>query len=703
MEQNTMEIVHDNASNDKADVEMEHQNEKDIKSKEEKQESLVKLNELTECYNTIDEPREINEDNNFDKNNSNIVLGSKLRNLNEYVSCANVIKLQELKSDPLFEDTSETKIIPELNNFSSHELEPEQYFKLISKQTENFNLSCDDTNIILPSFSDSHCTDSFSCSLYSNNISSPSSPSCISYMSSLPETSNEHSEYNFHKEDLLFSYFEKISYDNSEPMSSSNEMIETKEDVDNVEILSLVKGNHTNESLEKKKLIKLNLLQYVLENVKLEDNNEVQKNSECFVEDRIIINPDIMYNIELKLHLKKMKLLTEQVSKTPDDLTMLNECKELMIIPEMKHGRQIITDECNPFPEDITESNCDNIQHKDGDKILVSLAALLSHVGFDFTSKDTLYLLRDEAINYIKKFANIMKNNLDMQSKSSYPSNIDPILNSFQEMGMKDGVVELIKHKNDVFGKRNNLLKECEHFQLTIDQFVKSSLLTPPINNKYDTQKFSVGEQSTSKINVTKKSIKEKASTSTQINHSKYGNVDNINIEYIETDTVDVHNRKMYFTKCSNTDLQLNDLLKCSHMLTKPSNCKFDSFTTKNSFLSTNNLCKQQNEKSINHLKNKKLLDVLQPDNIFDTTESKMNIDKVKIQSTSTSNTVTPNFVKSIGLDQASFQKVIDEFNTNFDHESVYGNCSSSQNIPILNNSDIDNAMNEENYSDYPN
>lgn len=416
MERNAMEIVNDDVSDEKSDVEMEHKNEKDIESKEKKQKSPNSLNELTKFCNIKYEPQRINDDNNFDKSSTSLVLSTKFKNLNESVDCADVIQLQQLKCGPSYE--FETKIIPELNNCFGHEFESEQYFNLISKQTEDFDLSYDETNKILPSFSDSHYTDSFSSSFYSDNISSPP---CTSYMSSLPGTSNEHSEYSLTKEDLLFSYFEKISHDNLESMSESNEIIEIKD----------IEDNYT---LEKKKLIEFDLLQYLLENVKLEDNNEVQNNSEFFVKDRIIINPNIMYNIELKLHLKKMQLLADQVSKTPDDLTVLNKCMELMSIPEIKHGQQIITEECKPFPEDISESNCYNIQHKDWDKIMVSQAVILCHVGFDFTSKDSLYLLRDEAINYIKRFAGIMKKNFDIQSKSSSPSSIDPILNSLHEV-----------------------------------------------------------------------------------------------------------------------------------------------------------------------------------------------------------------------------------------------------------------------------
>jgi len=269
-------------------------------------------------------------------------------------------------------------------------------------------------------------------------------------------------------------------------------------------------------------------------------------------------------------------------------------------------------------------------------------------------------------------------------------------------MGVKGGVAELIKHyKNDVFDRRNRLLKECEDFQSTINQFIVCSLVTPKIKNKDDTQKFFVEEQSISKINFTNESMEEKASISTKINLFESSNIDNINTAPVKsenTNTADVYNRKMYYTKCSNTDLQINDLLKCSHMITTPSDYKTNSFTSTKSFLSSNNLFKQQNENNINLLKNKNLSEVLKSDDIFDATENKKNIDKVKMQSTSTSNTVSSNSVKSIGLDQASFQKVINAFNNNFDRESVYGNSSQSQNIPVYINPDIDDTMNEENY-----
>jgi len=272
-------------------------------------------------------------------------------------------------------------------------------------------------------------------------------------------------------------------------------------------------------------------------------------------------------------------------------------------------------------------------------------------------------------------------------------------------MGMKDGMAELIKYyENDVFGRRKRLLKECEHFQSTINQFVKRSLLTSTVKNKYDNQELFVEEQSTSKINAIEENVftDKKSSTSTESGHIDNMDADPVKSEYIKTDTFDVYNRKMYYTKCLNTDVQFNDLLKCSHMISEPSNSsnsKLDSFTNKKSFLSTDNLSKRQTEKSNNLPKNVKLSDILKSGNTFGATENNINIDMSKIQSTSTFNKTIPNSVKSIGLDQAAFQKIIDEFKGNFKHESV--NDNSSKNIRFKNNPDIDDAMNGD-YSDDP-
>jgi len=48
------------------------------------------------------------------------------------------------------------------------------------------------------------------------------------------------------------------------------------------------------------------------------------------------------------------------------------------------------------------------------------------------------------------------------------------------------GITELIKHyDNDVYDRRNKLLKKCQHLQKIIDQFIKHKLLDPQIKNQY--------------------------------------------------------------------------------------------------------------------------------------------------------------------------------------------------------------------------
>ncbi|XP_015364477.1 PREDICTED: uncharacterized protein LOC107162203 [Diuraphis noxia] len=625
MEQNSIVEAYENALDDQVDVEMKHQYIKDNKCKEEKQESPVCLNELTEkWYDTKDEPWEINVHNS----NAN----------NEYVSTGDVMQSQLLKSDPSYENTSEIEIIPESNNVFDHRFEAEHHFEFDFKHTEDFDLSYDENNIISNGFSDSLYTDNFYCSLYSTSLSSPN----ISHFSCLPET---------------------------------------KEDIEDFETLSLENSNLINDTLE------CDLLQYVLDNIKFEDNDRVYKNSECFIGNRIISNPDIMYNIELRLHLKKMQLFAEQISKTPSDLTVLNKCMELMSIPKMKKGQQI-TEKCGSLSEDSGLNYNDN-QHMDRNKIIVNQVAEHSHTEFDFTSKDTLFVLNDQSIDDIKRLADIMKNNFDIQSKSSTMISIDPIQNRLQEIGLKVDMMELIKnYENDVFSRRKRLLKEYEHYKLLINQFVKRELSTSTVKNKYDTQEFFVEEQSTSKISALGKNLFTEEKTSISAESKHINNIDTVTIksENIKTNTADIHDRKMYSTKSLNTDVQFNDLLKCSHMVSISSNSKSNSYMNTKPFLSTDSLSKQKNKTKNILLKNEKQFDVSKTVNMFGATKN-INIDKSKIQSTSTLNKTIPNCVKSIGFDQASFQKIIDEFKGNFNDESN-------------NNPDINNAIDRENYSD---
>jgi len=71
------------------------------------------------------------------------------------------------------------------------------------------------------------------------------------------------------------------------------------------------------------------------------------------------------------------------------------------------------------------------------------------------------------------------------------------------QIGVKGGISELIKHyDNDVFGKRNKLLKKCHHLQKIINQFVEHKLADPKIKNKYT--KDSLGEENLSYTKILK-------------------------------------------------------------------------------------------------------------------------------------------------------------------------------------------------------
>lgn len=81
------------------------------------------------------------------------------------------------------------------------------------------------------------------------------------------------------------------------------------------------------------------------------------------------------------------------------------------------------------------------------------------------------------------------------------------------QIGVTGGVRELIKHyENDVFGRRNKLLKKCHHLQKTLDKFVDFSLLDSDINTQYT--KENSGEENTNKKLIKKKNditlLKEK-------------------------------------------------------------------------------------------------------------------------------------------------------------------------------------------------
>lgn len=167
-------------------------------------------------------------------------------------------------------------------------------------------------------------------------------------------------------------------------------------------------------------------------------SNDNLEDFECFQDDPDIVNPEIMYNIDLNEHYKYMDLLVQKITNATSELTkqtVLNECMRLMPIPEIKHESRVFTDdERSKFSNGICEWKY-KIDHDDWEKILIKRAVVFSaHAGFDDAKDDTLYTLVDITTRYIKWIAAVMKKNFDLQSKSSYPERIDPINNSLQEV-----------------------------------------------------------------------------------------------------------------------------------------------------------------------------------------------------------------------------------------------------------------------------
>lgn len=174
------------------------------------------------------------------------------------------------------------------------------------------------------------------------------------------------------------------------------------------------------------------------------------------------------------------------------------------------------------------------------------------------------------------------------------------------QIGVKGGVSELIKHyENDVFGRRNKLLKKCHHLQKTLDQFVDFSLLNTDIKAQYT--KENSGEENTNKKLIKKKNditllkekrteteaakiegqsmveevkinteatIEEIANTNIEVEpaHIDYTNIDKKiddakNFENVRTDFKDKVNDKKINSQKTNKDNQINktkkfDLLK---------------------------------------------------------------------------------------------------------------------------------------------
>lgn len=180
------------------------------------------------------------------------------------------------------------------------------------------------------------------------------------------------------------------------------------------------------------------LIKNLSNGVDLDNGNKPSENNEFFVEDPDIVNPDIMYNINLNEHYKQMDLLVEKISKPYHKVTvLLDEYIQLPPIPQIESEHRVFTaEERQNFADGIPEWEYD-IDHDDWNKIMVKRAVVFTaHAGFSIANEESLYVLADVAIDYIKKLAVIMKNNFDIQSKCSCADLIDPINNSLQEVSL---------------------------------------------------------------------------------------------------------------------------------------------------------------------------------------------------------------------------------------------------------------------------
>lgn len=308
--------------------------------------------------------------------------------------------------------------------------------KIILNKSTRDNLGSNEaiiTQLDSTSFSDLTCSKDLSgpsCSKYlpsptcSSTLPGQSVDKSIDFsMSRSPGSFNDdssgiHSSVEKKQEtELLFNFYNKLYLNDSFiPMEV------TEDNIENIEVLPANQCNFIN-TLSK--------------NMRLESSYEDSQieNVNHFVEDPDIVNPDIMYNIDLNEHHKQMEILVEKITDTPDDITVLNECMQLIPIPQIEHEQKTFTaDERLNFMNGITEWEYD-IDSDDWNKIMVKRAVIFTaHAGFSIANEESLYVLADVAIDYIKKLAVIMKKNFDIQLQSSCPDIIDPIKNSLLEV-----------------------------------------------------------------------------------------------------------------------------------------------------------------------------------------------------------------------------------------------------------------------------
>jgi len=152
------------------------------------------------------------------------------------------------------------------------------------------------------------------------------------------------------------------------------------------------------------------------------------ENFQCFIKSLDFIDPDIIYNIHLKEHTKKMAILVKNMSKQTNDNQVWEECKKLEPMPlNIYKFKQFIGEDRLNFFKSIYKWKY-GIDTADQDKIMMKFAANFSNRRSKVVNEEIKSILADISIECIKNLTN-MKNNIDSQLS---PSN--PINNSFHKV-----------------------------------------------------------------------------------------------------------------------------------------------------------------------------------------------------------------------------------------------------------------------------
>lgn len=284
---------------------------------------------------------------------------------------------------------------------------------------------------------------------------------------------------------------------------------------------------------------------------------------------------------------------------------------------------------------------------------------------------------------------------------------------------MKGGIRELIKHyQNDVFGRRNKLMKKCQHLQKIIDQYVERTLLDPKIKNQYVTkenyredntnekslkkddnmllkemeliaEEVNIEIQSTNEeVKIENQSITEEIVVgSSEIEQTEPVYIDNTdidgkidtdlkNIENIKSDESDVGDRKINHPRIIDTKKMNFNLLK--PIIPEPVNTELESILRS----STNILESQHRDlinKPLNRMKKPTRESPSGSENFNDCKKNRKLLEQLStVQSAAES--LIPQTVEELDRNAQSLQKALNEFDEDFKHFKASKKASLKQN-----------------------